>query len=275
VSLDVLQDLLGAALRRRPEEALDPSTEEALAGVAVGSPSLPPMAQIGIYREQFWLRHRDVLREDFRSLVHALGETAFDELATAYLVAHPPATYTLRDVGASMAAFLARDPWAADPLLVDLARVEWAFVEAFDAADAPGFNPAVVQGVADDAWPLARIVFCPSLRSLGLASGALDYRIAVHEGRHPARPERNVPEHVVVYRGPERLHGCRVSAAAADLIDALKREVPLGAACEGVATSSGIEIGAFRVELAEWFARWTSLGWISNVDFTSPPRPSP
>ena len=42
--------------------------------VIAGNDRLTPEEQAEIYREQFWLRHRDVLRDDYPALRHLLGE---------------------------------------------------------------------------------------------------------------------------------------------------------------------------------------------------------
>jgi hypothetical protein len=233
--------------------------------------------QVEIYREQFFLRHVDCLRDDFQSIEHLVGEVAFDELARAYLAAHPPASFTLRDLGHAMAELTrSTAPWSDDPLITDLAQVEWAFVECFDGPDAPPFDPSKVAGMPEDGWPLARVVLTPSLQRLALAFPAHDYRIATHRGEKPERPGPR-SSFVVVYRGGETLHCSDLEADAYAMLDELSRGVPLGEACERAAAASGSRsvapaeetseaLARFQTKLAGWFQDWTSMGWIARVE---------
>jgi hypothetical protein len=156
--------------------------------------------------------------------------------------------------------------WADDPFLAELARVEWAFVDAFDGPDAPPFDPSMIAGRSDEEWPRARIVLHPALQRLKLDWPSHDYRIAARKEENPSRPERRTC-HVVVYRGPELLHCLEIDGDAAAMLDELARGTPLGAACERAAETSGTDLATFQGKLAGWFSEWTSLGWIRAVQF--------
>jgi hypothetical protein len=265
------QHVLADALRRATSLAESPDGVALAERIAGGNERLSPVEQVDVYREQFWLRHIDVLRDDFASIEHALtagqeqDEDAFERLAQSYLAERPSTSFSLRDLGVEMVRFLAdHPPWSGDPFLADLARVEWAFVDAFDGPDAPAFDPASIAGVEEDAWPRARIVLHPSLQRVALAYPAHDYRIAVRKSEAPVRPEVR-PCHVVVYRGTDALHCLEIGADAAAMLDQLERGVPLGEACERAAAASGAELDAFQAKLGGWFSEWTALGWIRAV----------
>jgi hypothetical protein len=237
--------------------------------IAAGNGRLSPAEQVDIYREQYLLRHRDVLREDFLTLEHALGAARFGELASDYFLAFPPRSSSLRDLGADLPGFVARAaPWAADPLLADLARIEWAFVEAFDAPNAQPLDLAAVSAVAEDAWPSARLVLQPSVRRVSLRYPAHEVRVAVRSGGASAvfvRPDP-APSYVVVFRGAERLQSLAIDAEAYALLDELARGTALGDACERVATASGASSASFEEKVGAWFQEWTALGWLSRVE---------
>lgn len=181
------------------------------------------------YRDQFLLRHVAVLEEDFAEVVRAVGHDAFHDLARRYLAAHPPTSFTLRDLGRDFPAFLD------DASLRDMARLAWAFVEAFDGPDAPLLDPASLAGIPADAWPHARIVLQPSLQRL-----VLD---------HPARA------HVVVFRATKT----ELDAKAYALLAEIANGATLEEACDRVAPP--------REEIAGWFRSWTEAGWISKIYF--------
>lgn len=258
---DVQRALADALLAERTPD------EEAAGSIAAGSERLTPAMQLEIYREQYWLRHRDVLHEDFRSLSHLLGD-GFDALAKAYLQAFPPRSFSLRDLGEQLPRFVSEvSPWSDDALVAELARVEWAFVEAFDAPSAPALELASLAAIEEDAWPSCRVVLQPSLRRLSLLHAAHDYRLAVRRGEAPAKPvPAQARVYVVVFRGPVSLQCLELEPSAHALLDELARGAPLGDACERVASRSGIAESAFEANVAAWFHEWTALGWLSRVE---------
>lgn len=255
-----------AKMLREPRSLVGDEVHEPVASrIARGNDRLAPVEQIDIYREQFFLRHVDALRDDFVSIERLLGDDGFEELARAYLAAHPPGSFTLRDLGHAMAGFVAQAaPWADDALVADLARVEWAFVEAFDAPDVPPLDPSVIASVPEDAWPAARLVLHPALQRLALAHPAHEYRHAVRVGDAAERPLPK-PSFVAVYRGPDTLQFADVEPEAFALLDELARGATLEQACERAARATRVAEDVFESKLAGWFASWTARAWIADV----------
>jgi hypothetical protein len=218
-------------------------------------------AQLDTYREQFWLRHLGSLRDDYPVLEEVLGKSGFEALVRAYLEVHPPTRFHLRDLGDRMADFVSRTrPWSEDRLLADCARLEWALIEAFDAADAPPLAPGTVAALADEDWPCARLTFHPSVRLVASTHPVQALRMAVRADEHPPRPAPTA-EHVVVYRRAENVHMEVVGRAAFALLERLARGEALGPACEHAMTidpTTEDEVGA-------WFQRWVTLGWVVRV----------
>ena len=251
------QEALASLLRRESSVAADPAAQ----ALASGSARLAPGAQVEIYREQYFLRHVDALREDFGAVAHLLGDAAFEELARSYLRAHPPRSFSLRDLGRAMCGFVAATPpWQADPRLEDLARVDWAFVEAFDAPSLPALDAAALAAIPVDAWPSLCIALQPYVTLVALASPAHDYRHAVRRGEAPD-PLTPRASFVAVYRGPHALHSLELAPAAHALLDRLAAGVPLGQACEIAAQVT--PNGRFQTDLGSWFQQWTALGLLA------------
>ena len=250
--------------------ASDPDRAALAEHLASGNDRLSAAEQLEVYREQYLLRHLDALREDFLTLERALGDKAFEKLASAYLKAFPPRSFSLRDLGIDLPRFVAeRAPWSEDPLLADLARVEWAFVEAFDAPDAPPLDLAAVAAVPEDAWSSARLILQPSVQRLALRHPAHETRNAVRSAEPSGaavmtRPAPS-PSYVVVFRGPARLQCLAVEADAYALLDELARGTALGDACERVAAGSSTRRASFEEKVGAWFQEWTALGWLSRV----------
>lgn len=231
--------------------------------VATGNERMTPADQLDVYREQFFLRHVGSLREDFPTLELLLGRDRFDAMCNAYLAAMPPRSFALRDASDRVAELVATtSPWKDDPLLADCAKVEWAFIEAFDAADAPPLDVSMLASIDEDAWDGAKIVLHPSVKLLALSHPAHTYRTAVRSGESPARPDPK-PTFVVAFRAADdTLRWLEVEHAAFTLLEALRNGRALGEAGEEAAKLDA-DVGE---KIGVWFQTWTQNGWISKIE---------
>src|ERR1700757_3941399 len=96
---------------------------------------LSAFERLEIYNRQYWFRVLGALAEDFPGLRAVLGGSRFEAMSVAYLSAHPSRSFTLRNLGSKLVEWLEENPeWGGrrHALAVEVARVEWAFVEAFD-----------------------------------------------------------------------------------------------------------------------------------------------
>jgi hypothetical protein len=88
-----------------------------------------------IYNRQYWFRLISAVSEDFPALNALLDPKRFDLLILAYLNENQSTSWTLRDLGAKLPNFLEANPeftGRRHRLAVDVARLEWAYVDAFD-----------------------------------------------------------------------------------------------------------------------------------------------
>lgn len=268
-SLEALQRFVAGAVRAPSAIGDDAAlTVGAEALVLPGPRGAAPADRLEVYREQFWLRHLHSLGEDYPTLAWAIGGAhAFEDLARQYLRAHPPDTWDLRKLGAELPAFVAGHArWAGDPLACDAARLDWTFMEAFDAPDAAPLDLRVLASTPEDAWPRARLELHPSLRLLRLNHPAHDLREALRRGEAPERPEPR-PATVIVWRDATCwLRAVAVEPLAFELLAALAGGSALGEACEAAARMrQGSDASALERQLGGWFQQWTASGWISAV----------
>jgi len=226
-----------------------------------GSARLSPIEQLDVYREQFWLRHVACLAEDFPALQALVGEKQFESIVSDYLAAHPPKHFQLRHLGDKLAAFLATKD---DALLADLAAVEWGFVDAFDAPNAPPLDPLAIAAIPEEAWASARIVLNPALQRMTLAYPAHTVREQHRENKQVSRPDLG-ETHLVIYRRDFLLYTETLDSLAYEMLDRLARGEPLGSAGDAVAESSGRREDV-ESNIATWFTRWSALGWITKVE---------
>ncbi|MGO9060873.1 MAG: DUF2063 domain-containing protein [Candidatus Binataceae bacterium] len=125
-----------------------------------------PAQRLEVYADAYYLRLRDVLAEDFPRVAQLLGDEDFARLARGYLKAHPSTEPSVRHLGRALAEFI-RTQENLPPWLADLAALEWARVNAFDAPDdsAP-LTTAKLAELDPAIWPQQQLVPVRSLETL-------------------------------------------------------------------------------------------------------------
>ena len=173
---------------------------EILAAIAP-SPRLEPTARFEVYAQAYRLRLAGFLAEDFKVLNNALGDAGFHTLTHAYIAATPSRHRNARWYARDLPDFMqATAPWNESRSLVDIARLERALADAFDATDAPAASRAALAGLAPDAWPQIRLIFQESATMLSLARGiTAAFTAAAAEAPCP-EPDETQDECVLVWR---------------------------------------------------------------------------
>ena len=96
--------------------------------------------RLEIYNRQYWFRVLGGLAEDFPGLRAVLGGQRFESMCKAYLTECPSRSFTLRNLGAHLETWLRQNPsWIRNrrELALDMVRLEWADIEAFDGQAKP------------------------------------------------------------------------------------------------------------------------------------------
>ena len=130
---------------------------------------------LAIYRHAYLARLREALADNYSALARGLGDARFEGLADGYARAHPPTDPHLRPYGRALVAFMealvaAGDPdgLVAHPAFIDLARLDWALRDAFDARDVSPIDGAALAGLAPTDWPRLCLHILPSARLVSL-----------------------------------------------------------------------------------------------------------
>jgi hypothetical protein len=271
-----LQRKMADFLRRRRDLGQDDEAKAFALAHLGDNPRLSGIEMLEIYREQFWLRHTASLVEDFPGVGGIIGSEDWNRLAVEYLLAHRPETFTLRDLGAKLPEFVATRAWLEQPALVaDMARLEWAHVEVFDAADVPSLDPKKLAAVPEDAWEGARLVPDPALRLLRLEYPVIPLRrrlLASEEHDHENEGEHDeipLPEpargQFAVHRRERGIFHDALDLPAYSLLDRLVQGRPLGVACEEASQTLGLSVEVLGGRLEGWFAEWARLGYVVDV----------
>jgi len=279
-----LQRLMAGAVMRPLTSAyrIDPHWTDGRPAVRVIGEFIKPndrlsaIERLEIYNRQYWWRLLDCLREDFPGLRSILGDQRFYRFAVAYLNECPSRSFTLRNLGRRLERFLKRNPDFASSYhrqAVDMARLEWAHIEAFDNAALP---PVTARDLLGRRATRLTLALQPHLRLLRLrypvdeilislkkqsglrreASNAVRRSMAVGgaQSNAPVKPEEVF---LAVHRYRSRVHYKRLARAQYRLLSRLDGGESIGSACESVLRSEPIA----PAQLQQWFSDWAALGW--------------
>jgi hypothetical protein len=234
--------------------------------------------RLEIYNRQYWFRVITAVAEDFPALNAVLGSEAFDELVLAYLRENPSSSFTLRNLGSRLPEWLrdhAEFTSGYHDLAMDIARLEWAYVEAFDRAAIPPVNGADFAGFDSE----TKLSLQPHLQLLDLKYAVDELVLAVHRETGPSdimsnaiserRPtsEAVLPDmtrqdvYLAVHRYDNSVYYRRIDREAFRLLSSLQSGSSLGSALE-----AAFEVGVYTVEdqaakIQECFAHAAELGW--------------
>ncbi len=264
-----LQMWMTRLLRHGKSLSKDSALHEAAARHFTGNERVSPAEQIEIYREQFWLRHTGSLIEDFPGICGILGQTDWQRLVESYLASFVPTSFSLRDLGAGLPAHVESCGFLPHRELVrDMALLEWAYIEAFDAPDAPALDVKALESLDDSAWENAKVELTASVQLLRLDYPVADLRreLRAAEGTETsvAIPEPRETS-LVVYRRELKLWDKEVDAVPFALLETLGQGVPLVEAVGKVLTEFPGAEARIGDEVGDWFMRWGKLGWIGSV----------
>jgi len=123
----------------------------------------PAAQHLQVYRNNVVEGLTGALRAVYPVVEKLVGDGFFRYAAHEYLRAHRPRSGNLHDFGDVFASFLAGFAPAAElPYLPDVARLEWAWHQAFHAADAPAFDFARLGALPAEQHAALRFVLHPS-----------------------------------------------------------------------------------------------------------------
>jgi Putative DNA-binding domain len=244
---------------------------------------LSSFERLQIYNQQYWWRLLASFAEDYNGLRAVLGPRKFDKLAVAYIETWGSQSWTMRNLGRQLEDFLRAHPELTAPhtaLALDLARVEWARVIAFDGPDKPVVQPESIAGIPADrlhlelqpyitllelAHPVDELLL--KLKESEIETGAFSNAVASdHSSRRTqrikSRPSAE-PVHLAVHRYQLSVYYKRLDREAYLLLLALKDGMPLEEAC-AVAFADSKNLPAHdAARIQQWFATWMRLGWFA------------
>jgi len=203
------------------------------------------VAQFGVYRNAYRARLRAALRDNFEVLPLVMGDEAFDALANAYIDAHPSRHYSLRWFGHQLCAFMAANDTLLDhPAMLDLARMEWALRQAFDAAPAALLTPAALAGVPAEDWAELQFTLHPAVQLLDLQWAVGPVWHALKSGQAEVPPPEALDHAMLVWRLGLNTQWKSLTPTEALFVQCLAAGQRFGTVCQALAQRVGEDAAA-------------------------------
>ncbi len=200
-----------------------------LAEIVVGDDD-EAVARLDVYANMYFFRILEALGTDYPRLKVSLGDALFSDVVTEYLLAHPSTEPSLREVGRALPNFLAggdrrieTPSWAAD-----LARLERAHLEVFDAADGEPLAWSTLQTMAPEAFAALELQTIAALRVIPTAHDAIAWWEA---GAGDVLPE---PAAIVVWRRDRAVLHRSIDRHEQRFLEKIAGKTPFCVICEQV-----------------------------------------
>jgi hypothetical protein len=252
---------------------------------------LTSFERLEIYNRQYWFRVIAAVSEDFPALAAVLGAKRFNNLVLAYLKENPSTSFTLRNLGRNLPMWLVGHPEFAPArhlLSLDIARLEWAYIEAFDGRAVPPLTKEDLGELGAD----STLSLQPHLQLLNLRYPVDELVLAVHketpasdivsnavlEREQKQMSPRRLPTmrrsaiYLAVHRFDNSVYYRRIDREAFLLLSALQRRIGVAEAIEAAFADSKIAAEEQAQKIQQYFAHAAELGWFCrpNIDFHLP-----
>ena len=255
--------------------------QKVAAGFIKPNDRLTSFERLEIYNRQYWFRIKDCFYDDYPGLRAILGERRFERLACAYLARHPSHSFTLRNLGRRLVEFLEAEPRWIAPLqhpALDMARLEWAHVEAFDNEARPpleldsllGVDPARIHLQLQPHLTLLQLGYeldeflIEAKHGEGLRSEASN-ALELHRARKQSRLKRHLRPKTVflaVHRHNDTVYYKRLQPGQFRLLSAFQARATVAEACDELAESAQSDLA----QVKSWFETWAALGWFCKLE---------
>jgi hypothetical protein len=192
----------------------------------------------------------------------------------------PSRSCTLRNLGARLETWLRKHPkWAGSKqeLAIDITRLEWADIEAFDGKEEPPLRPENLGGIADANLKL-RLQPYISLLDLKYPVDDLllevrkededtDFASNAFQEKHKRKRVQAVAKlnpaeiFLAVHRMDDSVYFRRVEREEFVILRALRDGKSLGKAIEAAFRKSRLPSGERAESVRKWFQSWATMGW--------------
>src|SRR5262245_539368 len=143
----------------------------------------------GVYRNAYVARLAEIIADDYEQLHAYLGDQMFATLVKAYIDANPSDRRSARWFGRHLPTFVRESKTFAKHLeAAELAELEQALADAFDATDAAPLKIEDLASLAPEAWPQLTFQPHPTAIRLNFRTNAAEIWSALKDENPPPKP---------------------------------------------------------------------------------------
>jgi len=281
--LGELQALMAGAIMRSlaPGDRMQKTSAPIANAIIKPNDRLTSFERLEIYNRQYWIRILSCFYDDYPGLRAVIGERKFDRLSRAYLTRHPSTCFTLRNLGSRLERFLRAEPkWVAphERLALDMVRLEWAHIVAFDEGAKPivhvddllGSDPSKVRlglqpyiTLLEVHYPVDDLLLAAKkgddrLRAEASNAVEIHLRRTVRLDVRGLKPQR---QYIAVHRMKCSVYYKTLTREQFQVLRALQRGATLEKACAVLLKRRGTAAKESTADIQKWFAAWASFGW--------------
>ncbi|HEY2460367.1 MAG TPA: DNA-binding domain-containing protein [Candidatus Acidoferrum sp.] len=249
---------------------------------------LTSFERLEIYNRQYWFRLLSSMIEDFPGLQSVLGARRFEAMSKAYILDCPSRSFTLRNLGSQLESWLRKNPkWAGkkQTLALDVVRLEWADIEAFDGGAEPALR---AEDLATHAGPKMKLKLQRYIQLLSLRYPVDDLLLDVRKEDEDtsfasnAMQERKKRKRVqatiklkpgaiflAVHRIDNSVYFRRIAAEEFAILGTLRQGKTLAQAIETGLRKTSIAPENRAASVQQWFQNWAALGWFCKPQMGS------
>jgi hypothetical protein len=246
---------------------------------------LTSFERLEIYNRQYWFRLLSSMVEDFPGLHAVLGAARFEAMSKAYITDCPSRSFTLRNLGSQLESWLHQHPrWAGkkQALALDIVKLEWAEIEAFDGKAEPPLRP---EDLTANAGANLRLRPQPYIQLLSLRYPVDDLLLEIksnleeNEVASNAFQERRKRKRVqtvaklkpaaialAVHRIDNNVYFRRLEPEEFALLNELKQGRTLQKAVDHAFSETKIPPQELPALVQRWFHNWAALGWFCQPE---------
>ena len=219
----------------------------------------------GVYKHAYVSRLVEALRNDHPHLHGYLGDEMFDDMGKAYVAAKPSHHPNMRWFAQALPEFLrATEPYKDYAVIGDLAQLEKAINDAFDAPDGSVIGFHDVAAVEPEAWNDLRFLPNVSANRFDLSTNAAAIWVALNsDDTPPDAMTSQEPSRIIVWRQDVTPMFRELPAEEAMMWDEASAGIPFGVLCSMLATYDDPDSAAARG--AGYLREWVTAGLLAGV----------
>jgi hypothetical protein len=249
-------------------------------GIALVKPNsrMSSFERLEIYNRSYWSRVLSAFSEDFPGVRALVGAKRFDRLRRSYLADCPSESFTMRDLGKHLATWMERNSSLVGEnygAALEMAKLEWAEIESFDAAEHERLTPADVAALD----PASALHLQPHLRLIEAGNEVDRLLLEIREAakRTQALPRAfsmkrmeaarsAIPLYIAVHRFELVVHYKRLDREMFLLVSALAEGCAIAEAVEAAYSDSTLTPEACQQHIQDSFALFAALGWFCKFN---------